>query len=111
MTYHHQMPQSMEFDVFEYLRTGNVQCKQDNLSNKIYVRIDRLFTDKMLKALLKSSLPDGTYYSVNHFVFYDVDVCIKCLIEMYRILQNVDTYNSWATSYIKLFQARNKKDV
>lgn len=107
MTYHHQISRQLEFDVFHYLRTGYVPCS----SHKVYVRIDALFTRKMLKIIMNDKLPHGSCYSVNHFIFDDVDTCIDCLVNMYKTLQKETKYTSYATSYITLFAARMKKDV
>jgi hypothetical protein len=110
MTYHHQLETKLEFDVFEYLRIGS---KSDNQikTQKIYVRIDKLFTEKMLSILLKHRLPNGAQYYVNYFVFEDVDICMHCLYKMYEVLQQTSKYRAYATSFMLRFEARKKKDV
>jgi hypothetical protein len=103
--------QIIEFDVRSYLRTGNLQCNPDIRTNMFYIEANNLFAKKMLSVLLSNNLPKGTYYCYDYFAFNDVYICIDCLIEMYRTLQQVDKYRSWASLYIKMFEERIKKDV
>lgn len=110
MTYHHQLKQHLEFDVFEYLRCGN-KANTHLTTNKVYVRIDKLFTKKMLSILLQHKLPNGTQYNVNHFVFADIDICMYCLYKMFETLQQTNKYRPYATSFLLRFEARKKKDV
>lgn len=102
MTYHHQLKKELEFDVFNYV--NNKSLNIPNVNGKVYVRIDKLFTRDMLQLLMKNKLPDGTYYNVEHFVFQNVDNCLKSVCEMFETLQLFDKYNEYSTLCLSMLK-------
>lgn len=106
MTYHHQLPKEFEFNIFDYLKTGkNVEVK----TNKVYVRIDELFTSKMCNYLLRNKLPEGTTYSVHYFVFDDVDTCLRCVLHMYETLYITEEFNEAVKDNIHTLRTLQKQ--
>lgn len=98
MTYHHQLPKELEFDVFEYVKT----CKNTALiTDTVYVKASSLFTDEMISVLVKHKLPSGTCYSVGYFVFNDIESCISCVIKMFETLQEIDEYKEYSVNSIR----------
>lgn len=102
MTYHHQLKKELEFDVFSYVNNKRVNIP--NVNGKVYVRIDKLFTRDMLQLLMKNKLPNGTYYNVEHFVFQNVDNCLKSVCEMFETLQLFDKYNEYSTLCLSMLK-------
>lgn len=102
MTYHHQLKKDLEFDVFSYVNDKEVNVP--NVNGKVYVKIDRLFTRDMLQLLMRNKLPDGTNYNVEHFVFQNVDNCVKSVCEMYKTLQNIKKYNEYCTLCLSMLE-------
>lgn len=89
----------LEFDVFNY-----VDNKHYKRNGKVYVRIEKLFTREMLLVLLKTQLPTGTKYNIDHFVFQNVDVCMTSICEMYKSLQKIKKFTEYSTVCLSMLK-------
>lgn len=92
------MKKDLEFDVFNYVKNTNT------FQGKVYVQINKLFTQDMLVVLFKTKLPKGTRYNVDHFMFENVDTCMKSICEMYKSLQNIKKYQEYSTLCLSILQ-------
>lgn len=96
MTYYRK--KELEFDVFNYVKNTNM------FQGKVYVQINKLFTQDMLVVLFKSKLPKGTRYNADYFVFENIDICMKSICEMYKSLQNIKKYQDYSTLCLSMLQ-------